>query len=144
MYRMSFSVQTMNQRCFLRFFFKCVRMKSSFIRQAWVNSYKINTGQCFEAEKGELSVGNCVISYCPDVARGRDCVLKGPFHGMERKLSCKSAQRASMCSEFWSQKGFYVEHFPTVWTRLKPRHPLPCRYFTAAPNWAVWGLSWHI
>lgn len=105
----------------LVFFFLCLRTKSSFIRQAWANGYKINTGQHFEAEKGEMSVGNCVISYYPDMARGRDCVVKGPFHATERKLSCKSAQRPSMCSEFWSQSGFYLEHFPSVWMRLKPR-----------------------
>lgn len=145
MYRMPFSVQTMNQKGFLRVGgFLCLRVKSSFTRQAWPNGDKINTGQHFEAEKGEMSVGNCVISYYPAMAKGRDCVLKGPFHATERKVSCKSAQRPSMCSEFWNQRGFYIEHFPTVWPGLKPRHPLPCRCFTAAPNWAVWGLSWHI
>lgn len=122
MYRLSFSVQAMNQRGFSQgwFFFLCLRTKSSFIRQVWANGYKINTGQHFEAEKGEMSVGNCVISYYPDMARRRDCVVKGPFHATERKLSCKSAQRPSMCSEFWSQSGFYLEHFPSVWMRLKP------------------------
>lgn len=97
-----------------------------------LNGYKSNTERCFQAENGETDAGNCVISWCPDVVRGRDCVIKGPFHAAWGKLWCRSTQRPSVCSELGSQKDFHLKLFCIVYTGLKkPGYHLPCRWFMA-------------
>lgn len=78
--------------------FLCSRTKSSFIRQAWPNGYKINTGQHFEAEKGEMSVG--IVSFptiltCHEAGTGWWKVLFMP-----RRESCHASEhKEPVCAQ---------------------------------------------